>query len=123
VLARESLKEKAGHVLQEGPEPQSGKCNNNDLKFMIQWYKRADNGIMHKYKECLLLRYCETCGHVMSGSYVPFMLAASTSAPTASDSHSRVHTNTAKLNLNPINFSATVPDPVLEAQSLEAKAL
>jgi hypothetical protein len=57
VLARNSLKEKVEDGIQKGPDPQAGKWNNHDLKVMIQWYKRADDGAMPKHKEGLLLRY------------------------------------------------------------------
>jgi hypothetical protein len=38
----------------------------------MQWYKRADDGAMPKHKEGLLLRYHDTYGRVVSGSYLPF---------------------------------------------------
>jgi hypothetical protein len=85
VLARESLKEKVEHVLQKGPAPQAGKWNNNDLKAMLQWYKRSgDRPMPKKRKACVL-----------------FALAAEVFTLTASDSRSCVHTYTAVLNLNP----------------------
>jgi hypothetical protein len=79
---------------------------------MIQWYKRAGDGPMPKNKEGLLLRYRETCGCVMPGSYVPITLATVTSTPVAS--RSRVRSTTAT-TLNPKNFSAAVLTPIPEA--------
>jgi hypothetical protein len=67
VLSIQPLKEKVEDVIQKGPDPQSGKWNNRDFKVMIQWHKRAGDGAMPKNREGLLLRYRETCGHVMPG--------------------------------------------------------
>jgi hypothetical protein len=114
VLTRQSLKEKAEDVIQKGPDPQAGKWKNHDLKVMIQWYKRAGDSAMPKNKEGLLLRYRETCGHIMPGSYVPITLATSTSNPMASDSRCCVHIATTT-TLNPKNFAAAVLAPIPEA--------
>jgi hypothetical protein len=114
VLARQSLKEKVEDVIQKWPDPRAGKWNNHDLKVMIQWYKRADDGAMPKNKEGLLLRYRKTCGRVMPGSYVPITIATATSTPMASPSRSCVHSTTTT-NLNPKNFTAAVLAPIPEA--------
>jgi hypothetical protein len=51
------LKGKVEVVLSKGTTPKEGKCNNQDLKVMIQWYKMAGDMAMPKNKEGLLLRH------------------------------------------------------------------
>jgi hypothetical protein len=111
VLARQSLKEKVEDVIQKWPYPQAGKWNNHDLKVMIQWYKRDGEGAIPKNKEGLLLRYHETCGRVMLGSYVPITLATATSTPMDSACLSCVHSTTTTTS-NPNNFSSAVLAPI-----------
>ena len=53
-------------VLSKGPTPEEGKWNNQDLKVMIQWFKRAGDMSMPKNKEGLLLRYREMCCRVVT---------------------------------------------------------
>jgi hypothetical protein len=94
--------------------PQADKWNNHELKVMIKWYKRAGDGAMPKNKEGLLLRYRNSCAHVMPGYYVPITLATSASIPLASASRSCVHsTTTTTLNTN--NFYAAVLAPIHKA--------
>jgi hypothetical protein len=65
-LERIKLKGKVDVVLSKGPTPEEGKWKNQDLKVTIQWYKRAGDIAMPKNNEGLLLRYRETCGHVVT---------------------------------------------------------
>jgi hypothetical protein len=120
-LAREFLKEKVEHVLRKGQDPQAGKLNNLDLKVMIQWYKKDGYGAMPKNKEGLLLRYCETCGRVMPGSYIPVITITATSTPTDSDSRYRANPKP-NLNFSLNNFDVAVLYPIPGAQSLEHAA-
>jgi hypothetical protein len=60
------LKGKVDVVLSKGPRSEKSKCNNQDLKVVIKWYKRAGDMAMPKNKEGLLLSYLETCGHVVT---------------------------------------------------------
>jgi hypothetical protein len=52
-------KEKVDIVLAKGATPAEGKWNNNDIKVMIQWFKRNGDKSMPKNKDGLLLRYRE----------------------------------------------------------------
>jgi hypothetical protein len=65
-------------VLAKGAIPQAGKCNNHELKVMIQWFKHDVDKSTPKHKEGLLLRYRETHNHVFQGTY-PHEAAASAS--------------------------------------------
>jgi hypothetical protein len=60
------LEGKAYVVLSKGPTLEEGNWNNQEIKFMIQWYKRVGCMAMSKNKEGLLLRYGETCGRVVT---------------------------------------------------------
>jgi hypothetical protein len=51
------LKEKVDMVLAKGATPAEGKWNNNDIKVMIQWFKRDGDKSMPKNKDGFLLRY------------------------------------------------------------------
>jgi hypothetical protein len=64
-LERIRLKGKVDVVLSKGPTPIEGKWKNQDLKFMIHWYKRVGDMAMPKNKEGLLLRHRETCGRAV----------------------------------------------------------
>jgi hypothetical protein len=65
-LERIKLKGKVDLVLSKGPTPEEGKWNNQDLKAIIQFYKRAGDMAMPKNKEGLLLRYRKTCGCIVT---------------------------------------------------------
>jgi hypothetical protein len=56
-LERIMLKDKVDLVLGKGPTPAAGKCNNTDLKVMIQWFKHDGDKAMPKNKEGLVLRF------------------------------------------------------------------
>jgi hypothetical protein len=49
------FKEKVDMMLAKIVTPYSGKWNNTDPKFMIQWAKREGDKSMSKNKYCLLL--------------------------------------------------------------------
>ena len=83
---------------------------------MIQWYKRAGDGPMPKNKEGMLLRYRETCGRVMTGSYAPFVTDPVTST---SSSRPRPLPRVPTMNqLNQKNYAAAVLAPVQEPEAL-----
>jgi hypothetical protein len=75
------LNEKVDMVLAKGATPAEGKWNNNDLKFMIQWFKRNGNKSMPKNKYGLILRYRET--HTRVVRTYPHEDAAAAPAATA----------------------------------------
>jgi hypothetical protein len=62
------LKDKVEMVLAKGDTPYAGKWSNTDLKVMIQWFKREGDKAMPMNKDglLLLLRYRETCTHVVA---------------------------------------------------------
>jgi hypothetical protein len=65
-VERIKLKGKVDVFLSKGPTPEEGKWNNQDLKVVLQSYKRAGDMAIPKYKEGVLLRYVETCGRVVT---------------------------------------------------------
>jgi hypothetical protein len=67
-------------VLAKGATPGTGKWNNNDLKVMIQWFKRDGDKAMPKNKEGVLLRYRETHIRVVHGDRGDYLHEDSTKA-------------------------------------------
>jgi hypothetical protein len=81
-LERILLQERVDMVLSKGATSAEGKWNNNDLKVMIQWFKRYGDKSMPKNKDGLLLRYRETHTQVVR-TYPHYNAAAAPVAPDA----------------------------------------
>jgi hypothetical protein len=72
-LERIMLKEKVDLVLTKGATPAEGKWNNNDLKVMIQWFKRDGDKAMPNNRDGPILWYCETHTHMLSSLTLTMM--------------------------------------------------